>query len=156
MTRNELLRQLLIDEEGIDLNAHQVQGVWHIGIGHNLEIDQTDEELDVLGISFVAYVESGSDDPSGLKITEQQAFDLFDVDVDDAKEDLYPAFTDDELDALNDARCAVIISMAFQLGGGGIRKFKNFIKAVKAEDWERAADEMVYANVDAGRKSAWV
>ena len=153
MQRNELLRQLLIDEEGTKVDPetgyhvrHLVNEVPHVGIGHNLGIDQTDEEMAVFKV----------DDPDDVQaITEEQAFDLFDIDVQDAIDDLYPAFTDDELDALNDARYAVIISMAFQLGGGGIRKFKNFIKAVKAEDWKRAADEMVYANVDAGRKSAW-
>ena len=47
MSDNNLLRRLLIDEEGCKLEAHLVKEKWHIGIGHNLEIDQTDEELDV-------------------------------------------------------------------------------------------------------------
>lgn len=131
---NTLLRQLLIDEEGIDLNAHQVQGIWHIGIGHNLEIDQTDEELDILG---------DYTDPSRLKLTEEEAFALFDLDVQDAIDDVYPAFTVEELQELGETRRAVILSMVFQCGGAGFRKFKKFIAAVKAFDWTTASCEML-------------
>ena len=153
MTRNELLRQLLIDEEGTKIDPstgyhvrHLVNEVPHIAIGHNLGIDQTDDEMAVFKVV----------DPDDVQaITEEQAFELFDIDVQDAIEDLYPAFTDDELNALDDARYAVIISMAFQLGGGGIRKFKNFIAAVKAFNWQRASDEMLYANMETERRSAW-
>ena len=143
---NELLRKLLIDEEGCELKSYQVEGIWHIGIGHNLEVDQTDEELDILG---------EYDDPSKLSLTEDEVYTLFDLDVEDAIQDLYPAFTDADLDRLTESRRAVIISMAFQLGGGGIRKFKNFIAAVKAEDFDTAADEMLYANVATKRQSLW-
>ena len=146
MSNNQLLRQLLIDEEGFDTKAHQVQGIWHVGIGHNLEIDQTDDELAVIG---------DYDDPSQVQLTEAQAYELFDIDVDDAIEDIQPAFMPDELEALGETRRAVILSMAFQLGGGGIRKFKNFIKAVKVFDWQPASDEMLYANVETERRSAW-
>ena len=61
-----------------------------------------------------------------MQLTEAQAYELFDIDVDDAIEDIQPAFMPDELEALGETRRAVILSMAFQLGGGGIRKFKNF------------------------------
>ena len=146
---NELLRRLLIDEEGLELNAYKdSHGIWHIGIGHNLEIDQTDEELEVLG-------DYDPEDPSDLTLTKAQAYALFNLDVEDAIEDVYPAFTHEDLDALTSARRAVILSMVFQMGGAGVRKFKNFIAAVKAGDFETAADEMLYANVETGRRSAW-
>ena len=150
MTDNSLLRRLLIDEEGLKLKAYKdsEKQLWHIGIGHNLEIDQTDEELEVLG-------DYDQDDPSGLTITKEQAYALFNLDVEDAIEDVYPAFTHEDLDALTSARRAAILSMTFQMGGGGVRKFKNFIAAVKAGDFETAADEMLYANVETGRRSAW-
>ena len=147
MSDNNLLRRLLIDEEGCKLEAHQVEGKWHIGIGHNLEIEQTDEELAVLG-------EFDEDDPSEFTITEQQAYTLFDIDVQDAIDDVYPAFTDEQLDALGETRRAVILSMLFQQGGAGFRKYKNFIKAVLDEDWEKASYEMVTGSK--GGPSRWL
>jgi len=40
------------------------------------------------------------------------------------------------------AKC-VIIEMVFQLGIGGVFKFKKALKAVDEEDWDTAADEML-------------
>lgn len=48
---------------------------------------------------------------------------------------------------LDDARSRVLISMAFNLGIDGLRKFRRFLSALEAGDYERAAAEM--------RNSAW-
>ena len=49
---------------------------------------------------------------------------------------------------------AVIQSMCFQMGS--VTKFESFIEAVKAEDWERAALEMLWSNgLKKQRRSAW-
>ena len=40
------------------------------------------------------------------------------------------------------AKC-VIIEMVFQLGMTGVSKFVNCLKAIKKEDWDTAADEML-------------
>lgn len=48
---------------------------------------------------------------------------------------------------LDDARSRVLISMAFNLGIDGLRKFRHFLSALEAGDYERAAAEM--------RNSAW-
>lgn len=155
---NDLLRRLLIDEEGIEFYAYKdSKGVWHIGIGHNLEIDQTEDELAVLGLFYDDFVKEweNNGDPTRLQISEQQAYNLFDIDVQDAIEDIANTFDESFLESLGETRRAVILSMVFQLGGGGIRKFKNFIAAVKASDWNTAADEMLFANVATQRQSAW-
>ena len=150
MKNNELLRQLLIDEEGCELEAYKdSEGIWTIAIGHNLEIDQTEEELAILGL------EDELEDWEGFTITEAQAFELFDLDVEEAINDLYPAFTDEDIAKLNETRTAVLISMVFQMGGAGVRKFKNFVQAVKTEDWDTAAAEMIYANPKVKRHSRW-
>ncbi len=47
-----------------------------------------------------------------------------------------------ELLNLNDERQAVLISMAYQMGVDGLRKFKNFLAAVRVGDWKTAAAEM--------------
>ena len=150
MKNNELLRQLLIEEEGLDCEAYKdSEGIWTIAIGHNLEVDQTPEELAILGL------EDELEDWEGFKITEEQAFKLFDLDVEEAVNDLYPAFTTEDISKLNDTRYAVIVSMVFQMGGAGVRKFKNFVQAVKTEDWDTAALEMIYANPKVKRYSKW-
>lgn len=141
---NTLLRQLLIDEEGKNLNAHLVKGVWHIGIGHNLEITQEDAEIAILG---------EYDDPSQLSITEEECDALFDLDVLDAIEDVSAVFSASELEALGETRRAIILSMMFQIGSIG--KFKNFIKNVKAGDFAAASLEMIYANPKTQRHSLW-
>lgn len=37
----------------------------------------------------------------------------------------------------------IIVEMCFQMGQHGVSKFKNFLKAVHNEDYEKAADEML-------------
>ena len=44
---------------------------------------------------------------------------------------------------LNDARRAVITSMAYNLGVKGLLKFKKMISALARQDYETAADEML-------------
>ena len=148
--KNDVLRQLLIDEEGCELEAYKdSEDIWTIAIGHNLETDQTEEELSILGL------DDELEDWEGFAITEAQAFELFDLDVEEAINDLYPAFTSEDIARLNATRYAVLVSMVFQMGGAGVRKFKNFVKAVKTEDWDTAALEMIYANPKVKRHSKW-
>lgn len=156
---NTLLRQLLEDEEGLKLKAYQdsKHKIWHIGYGHNLEIVQSAEEIRVLT------GDDGGDtiynpnlkDYQNIEITQSQADALLDIDIADAIDDLSPAFMPEDIEALNATRRAVIISMVFQMGGGGVRKFKNFITEVKAENWDRASLEMLYSDPDTRVRSQW-
>lgn len=45
-------------------------------------------------------------------------------------------------DELSDSRKAVILSMLFQLGLGGVQGFHEFLLAVEHRNWSRAAAEM--------------
>lgn len=47
------------------------------------------------------------------------------------------------LDGLNDARKAVLLNMAFQMGFSGLLKFKNMLIAVRSHQYEIAAKEML-------------
>jgi lysozyme len=47
------------------------------------------------------------------------------------------------LSGLNDARKAVLINMAFQLGFKGLSKFRNMLAAVQSEQYDLAASEML-------------
>ena len=141
MSENILLRKLLIDEEGMELHAYKDSvGLWTVGIGHLLDSDQSDEEFAIL--AEAGY--DGSDESiENLIITEDQAFRLFDIDVQEAIHDIYPTFDNDSLNELGEARRAVIISMIFQCGGAGFRKFRKFIDAIKEGDFETASVEMM-------------
>ena len=44
---------------------------------------------------------------------------------------------------LNDSRKGVIINMVYQLGLGGVQKFKNMIAALEVQDYDKAAIEMM-------------
>ena len=118
-------------------------------MGHNLSQAQTDDELVAMGIG------DELEDWANFTLDDEQVDKLLDVDIEDAYEDASSIFGDDLLSQIDEVRYAVIISMAFQLGGGGLRKFKGFIAAVKDGDYDRAADEMLYANVAAKTQSAW-
>lgn len=154
MGRNrEYLKADLRKDEGFREETYlgPVTGLPHIGFGHLLGQQQTDAELAAMGL------DDELDDWTGFKITRDQAEKVLDIDVDDAIESLAPAWTSEELEELDPERFVALLSMTFQIGGFGIQsKFPSFVKAVKAEDWDRAADEMLWSNgLKKQRRSAW-
>ena len=158
MTNKEILAQEIRDDEGLRLEAYPGPKTkkLHIGYGHLLEQEQHDEELRAMGL------EDELDDWTGFTITEEQAEALLFIDIEDAIEGLaptkrYTGWTEEELEALDPERYIALISMAFQLGGYGVRrKFPAFVEAVKNEDWDRAADEMLWSNgLLKQRRSQW-
>ena len=146
----DLLKRLLVDEEGYNPHAHKVKGIWHIGYGHCLDQEQSDDELEVMGL------EDELDSWNGFELSDEQCDALFEIDVADAQSDALMIFTEDQLDGLNPARWSIVMSMLFQMGAGGVRKFKSFIEAIIRGDWDRAADEMVWSNgLRKKKRSAW-
>lgn len=74
-------------------------------------------------------------------ITEDEAETLLMADlerIEDAIDDWLPA---------NEARRAVIVGMAYQLGISGLLRFRRMLDAIRREDWAAAAAE--------GLDSAW-
>ena len=156
MTNNinrESLKTELRADEGFENKTYPgpTTGEPHIGYGHLLGQSQTDDELEVMGL------DDELDDWTDFEITVEQAEKLLDIDVDDAVESLAPTWTPEQLEALDSQRFVALLSMAFQIGGFGIqRKFPSFVKAVQDEDWDRAADEMLWSNgLKKQRPSAW-
>ena len=143
----DLSRKLLAFEEGRENEAYEdsVHKIWHVGIGHNLEVDQTPEEIAIIG-HFT--------DPSKVVLTDEQIDALFEEDVKDALEDLGPVLSRIDIENMGEGRFAAILSMFFQMGGSGVRKFKVFLKAVRDCDWEAAAHEMVTGSQ--GGESLWL
>ena len=143
MADNTLARRLLEDEEGKRNEAYKDHlGYWTIGIGHLLDQEQSEDEMEAMGLTTIPT------SWEGFTLTDEQCYTLFDIDVEDAIDDLHSrdpdlSFSEEDLEALGETRRAILLSMVFQLGGAGFRKFRNFIKSVKAGDFETASVEMM-------------
>lgn len=117
-------------EEGCKLELYKDHlGFNTIGVGHLLDQEQTEEELEIIG------------SPNVDKITQEQAKALLEVDINEAMEDMSLIFTEEEWDAIDGTRQCVLVSQIFQVGGAGLRKFRKMIAAVKSGDWDKAATE---------------
>ena len=152
-TNREILKDEVRSDEGYEDTTYlgPVTGLPHIGYGHLLGEEQTDEELQILGL------DDEPEDWTGFKISREQAEQLLDRDVDDAMESLAPTWDVAELEALDTERFIALMSMAYQMGGYKIqKKFPSFVKAMKEKDYDRAADEMLWSNgLRKERRSAW-
>ncbi len=90
------------------------EGVPTIGIGHNLR-----------------------DRP----ISERAIQIIFEDDLADTEADVrmrIPVFA-----TLSEARRGVLLNMAFNLGIGGLLEFRKMLEALRIQDWDRAATEML-------------
>ena len=119
------LQNEIADDEGVKYEIYKCsEGYPTGGIGHL--ITEWDEE----------YYEQ----PIGTKIPNEQVDDWFAKDIQVTLKDCKIIF--EEFDSLSEEAQLVIANMCFQLGRPRLSKFKNFIAAVKDQDWDRAADEM--------------
>lgn len=108
---SDLLRQLLIEEEGWRNKAYADSlGVLTIGVGRNL-IDKglSDQEIGVILLNDIREVESQANMLAGYA-------------------------------ALNDVQKAVICSLIFQLGISGVKAFKKLLAALATGDVHAAAE----------------
>ena len=113
-----LLRTELQRDEGLRLQAYQdTLGFWTIGYGH------------LLGSTARM-----------LHITHDEAEALLDMDITTAE--ALTSFLAPGLIASEDVRARVVVNMAFNLGMK-LAGFKQFLNAVHADNWSRAAEEMM-------------
>lgn len=114
MNRDELRSQLVIDE-GLRLKPYRcTAGKLTIGIGRNLE---------------------------DRGITKDEAFALLEGDIDEVEAELdrrMPWWRD-----LSDRRQQVLANMCFNLGMNRLSAFIRMIVALRAQQWDKAADEML-------------
>tara|TARA_R100000935_G_C2779844_1_gene141219 strand:+ start:277 stop:732 length:456 start_codon:yes stop_codon:yes gene_type:complete len=119
------LQDEIAEDEGVKYETYRCS-LGHLtgGIGHL--ITEWDEEVYAGAI--------------GTKIPHQQVDDWFSKDIEVTIKDCKILFSD--FNNLPEEAQLVIANMCFQLGRPRLSKFKNFIAAVKDDDWQRAADEM--------------
>jgi lysozyme len=77
-------------------------------------------------------------------ISMQEADMLFRNDITDAAKAAKAVFP--SIDSLCDARYAVLVDMAFNLGQSRLSQFKQMQLAIKQKDWKNAAAEMLDSN----------
>jgi len=93
--------------------------------------------LDSVGVPTVGYGRNLKD----RGVTENEAEVMLENDIRAAAEwahVIVPTFA-----LLTDRRREVVVNMIFNLGPTRFRGFKNFLAAIAAEDWGRAAAEML-------------
>ena len=120
----DLLKQEIADDEGCVYEIYRCsEGYPTFGIGHLVTME--DPEFD---------------SPEGTEVSEDRVHSVFLEDIEETLYDcevIFPQFYD-----LPEEAQRVICNMTFQLGRPKLTKFRNFIKAVNAEDWQWAAEEM--------------
>ena len=119
------LQDEIANDEGVVYETYHCS-LGHLtgGIGHL--ITEWDEEF--------------YEKPIGTKVPNEQVNDWFEKDIKVTISDCKIIF--DNFDNLPEEAQLIIANMCFQLGRPRLSKFKNFIAAVKDEDWQRAGDEM--------------
>jgi lysozyme len=109
------LREMLIRHEGLRLKPYRdPRGKLTIGVGRNLD---------------------------DVGITRDEAGMLLDNDIAKVRREVEHAFI--RFSRLDTVRKDVILNMVFNLGLARFRGFKRTIAAIKPEDWEKAAREML-------------
>ena len=74
----------------------------------------------------------------GATISESNAAILLAQRVDQAIQEYHIVFADQPID---DVRQGALVNMIFNLGMGGVLKFRKMIAAIKSDDWYTAANE---------------
>ena len=104
-----------------------------VGIGHKVLETDAENDLDIYGI--------GADVTDDQRISEGRCYELFQGDIQiaiDGCEKIY-----NNWEELPQEMQHVLINMCFQLGQGGLGKFKNFKTAIEDYQWQRASEEMM-------------
>lgn len=147
MDYQKLIQQLK-QCEGEKFTAYLcTEGYWTIGIGRNLETNGlTDAECHMI-FGEILPKDEAIERLKKQKITPHQSETLFMNDLAKVEEACYRNIKMTG----NDARRAVIINMAFQLGIAGLLKFKKTIAFYESENFADAAEELIdskYARED--------
>lgn len=104
------------------------------------------------GPTTIGYGHTDPDVKKGMKITQQQADELHNKDLDTAEKAARTVVPN--YDQLSPERQAAFINMAYQMGAKGLADFKNTIAAAQKGDWNAVANSIIaskYAQQTPGR-----
>ena len=125
----ESLRDMLKRQEGWRVKKYKdINGHWTIGVGWNMEANALPPDI-------ASYLRVHGE------ITDAMVDQLLDISIEAATrqcEALYPGFN-----TFSERRRNALISFVFNVGSWGAVKFRKMREAVVAQDWEKAAGEMV-------------
>ena len=104
-----------------------------VGIGHKVLGTDVENDLHIYGI--------GADVTDDQRISEDRCYALFHEDVQIPIRGCQKI--SDDWEELPQEMQHVLVNMCFQLGQGGLSKFKNFKTAIEDYQWQRASEEML-------------
>lgn len=146
-TRQKFLEQIEA-VEGREYKMYMLDGIPHIGIGHNVISRQlADDTLDFLGI----------EDESELmtaELNDEQCEYLFYKDLDIAVNDARNVIGTEVFEALGESRQEVLVDMSFNLGRPRFKRFVKMIAAVKTGDYDEAAVQILDSDAARDPKTA--
>ena len=119
----EPLHAILKMREGLSLRPYRDRDGWAVGYGHRIGADE-----------WMARIASGR--PADISLDEAERF--FQQDVASARAwfgRLFGAVV------MNAARRDALTAMIYQLGPGGVARFRRMCDAISRADWENAARE---------------
>ena len=105
-----------------------------VGIGHKILDTDPENDLDIFGADW-------DDVADNQCISEDRCYELFQEDVQIAVGGCQKIY--DNWEELPQEAQHILVNMCFQLGQGGLGKFKNFKVAIEDYQWQRAAQEML-------------
>ena len=138
MASSKGIEQLKKDEGSRPKGYLDDRGVLTVGLGFNLEREDAREQLILAGVkpSEVSNVMK----VGGMALTEPQIDSLFQNSLQIAESDMKSIYRNHE--TLPQTVKDTLINMSYQLGGGGLRKFKKMNVAVSKGDWKGMQAEM--------------
>lgn len=150
------IEKMLRQDEGIRLRWYfDVKG-YTVGIGHFFLTAPNGTNPDTVNAALSKQIGRTVTGNPG-SITAEEASKLFADDVAKVRRDISNNSKVREVYVtLNRPRQMAIENMVFQMGVGGVAKFNNALNAMKAQDWNRAYNELrnsTWANQTPGRSS---
>ena len=111
-------------------------GIPTIGVGFNLQRRDAAPKIESFGLSYESVL------LGQVSLSDTQIATLLDGDIETAIDKivrrLFPNF-----DSIDTARQVILVDLAFNMGYSRLSQFVNTIAAINAEDWEKAADELM-------------
>lgn len=130
MNRERLIEQLKIDEGIIYKIYLDHLGYPTFGIGHLITEDDPEYGM-----------------PVGYAVSEERCIEAFQKDLDKAIKNAKDLYGEIRFDSFPEEVQEILVNMIFNLGKGGLSKFKKFRTALEMRDWKEAAAQ--------GRDSLW-